>query len=76
MLASFFFLNGTEDTMTIAAPGGMVQSFGVTIRAEVLNVVVNPYFLEISNIFFFLDFICLFTLVHSKDKINFSFFFF
>lgn len=37
--------------MTIAAPGGMVQSFGVTIRAEVLNVVVNPYFLEISNIF-------------------------
>ena len=53
MLASFFFLNGTEDTMTIAAPGGRVQSFGVTIRAEVLNVVVNPYFLEISNIFFF-----------------------
>ena len=47
MLASFSFLNATEDMMTIAAARGMLQSFGL----QVLNVVVNPYFLEISKIF-------------------------
>ena len=30
----------------------MVWSFGVTIRAEVLNIVVDPYFPEISKIYF------------------------
>ena len=47
MLASFSFLNATEDMMTIAAARGMVQSFGL----QILNVVVNSYFLEISKIF-------------------------
>ena len=47
MLASFSFLNATEDMMTIAAARGMLQSFGL----RVLNVVVNPYFLEIIKIF-------------------------
>lgn len=47
MLASFSFLNATEDMMTIAAAEGTVQSFGL----QILNVIVNSYFLEISKIF-------------------------